>query len=152
SKPGKNSPQLAGSCANAAKTSLGGRQTLTAAPRRTGAVLRKSRSTASQANMRISLSFYESGIVRELNRTDAGPCRAVQWVFSGGLYTTASQVRQCQVVWPPRHDRDKQRDRRAPGRGRGGVRWGVGSAALSSTGRRWLGRAARRTCSNMRQR
>ena len=29
SKPGKNSPQLAGSCASAAKTSLGGRPTLT---------------------------------------------------------------------------------------------------------------------------
>ncbi|MDT7720121.1 MAG: hypothetical protein QOE94_1132 [Mycobacterium sp.] len=36
-------------------TSLGGRPTLTTAPRRLGAVLRKSRSTASQANMRISL-------------------------------------------------------------------------------------------------
>jgi hypothetical protein len=31
SKPGKNSPLLAGSCANAAKTLLGGRPTLTAA-------------------------------------------------------------------------------------------------------------------------
>jgi len=29
-------------------------------------------------------------------RTAAGPSSAVQCVFSGGPYTTASQVRQCQ--------------------------------------------------------
>jgi hypothetical protein len=33
-------------------------------------------------------------------RTDAGPSNAVQCVFIGGLYTTASQVRQCQEVPP----------------------------------------------------
>src|SRR6476469_2330629 len=34
-------------------------------------------------------------------RTAAGPSSAVQCVFNGGPYTTASQVRQCQLVWPP---------------------------------------------------
>jgi hypothetical protein len=33
-------------------------------------------------------------------RTAAGPSSAEQWVFVGGPYTTASQVRQCQVVCP----------------------------------------------------
>jgi len=34
-------------------------------------------------------------------RTAAGPSSAVQCVFNGGPYTTASQVRQCQLVCPP---------------------------------------------------
>jgi hypothetical protein len=34
-------------------------------------------------------------------RTAAGPVNAEQWPPSGGPYTVASQVRQCQVVWPP---------------------------------------------------
>jgi len=34
-------------------------------------------------------------------RMAAGSSSAVQCVFSGGPYTTASQVRQCQLVWPP---------------------------------------------------
>jgi len=34
-------------------------------------------------------------------RTVAGPSSVVQCVFSGGPYTTASQVRQCQLVCPP---------------------------------------------------
>jgi hypothetical protein len=34
-------------------------------------------------------------------RTTAGPSSAVQCVLSGGPYTTASQVRQCQLVCPP---------------------------------------------------
>jgi len=34
-------------------------------------------------------------------RTLAGPSSAVQCVLSGGPYTTASQVRQCQLVCPP---------------------------------------------------
>ena len=32
-------------------------------------------------------------------RTVAGPSSVVQWVLSGGPYTTASHVRQCQLVW-----------------------------------------------------
>jgi hypothetical protein len=31
-------------------------------------------------------------------RTVAGPSSAVQWVLSGGPYTTVSQVRHCQLV------------------------------------------------------
>jgi hypothetical protein len=34
-------------------------------------------------------------------RTAAGPSSAVQCVLSGGPYTVASQVRQCQLVCPP---------------------------------------------------
>src|SRR5262249_54787031 len=34
-------------------------------------------------------------------RTAASPSSAVQCVFSGGPYTTASHVRQCQLVCPP---------------------------------------------------
>ena len=34
-------------------------------------------------------------------RTAAGPSSAVQCVFNGGPYTTASHVRQCQLVCPP---------------------------------------------------
>jgi len=34
-------------------------------------------------------------------RTTAGPSSAAQCVLSGGPYTTASQVRQCQLVCPP---------------------------------------------------
>jgi len=34
-------------------------------------------------------------------RTVAGPSSVVQCVFNGGPYTTASHVRQCQLVCPP---------------------------------------------------
>src|SRR6185295_18575433 len=33
--------------------------------------------------------------------TAAGPSSAVQCAFNGGPHTTALQMRQCQVVWPP---------------------------------------------------
>jgi len=34
-------------------------------------------------------------------RTVVSPSSAVQWVLSGGPYTTASHLRQCQLVCPP---------------------------------------------------
>jgi hypothetical protein len=50
-------------------------------------------------------------------RTAAGPSSAVQRLFNGGPYTTASHVRQCQLVCPPPRDPGRRHVRRGPGSG-----------------------------------
>jgi hypothetical protein len=50
-------------------------------------------------DFRLRLRAYEAApVTASLDCTAAGPSSAVQCLLSGGLYTTASHVLQCQLV------------------------------------------------------
>jgi hypothetical protein len=61
-------------------------------------------------------------------RTVAGPSRHVQWVLSGGPYTTASHRVQAQETCPAAACRGRRHARRGLDSGLADARWGIASA------------------------